>query len=69
MKKIFWVKSLDANKEIVTTALESGVDAILTGKGKSEGIKKLGRITTIAEDGDLKIGKDVEIVKITSILY
>ncbi len=66
MKKIFWVKSLNADKKIVTCALESGVDAIFTSKGKTEEIKKYGIIKTVAEDGDIKIGKDTEIVKIMS---
>jgi 3-dehydroquinate synthase II len=37
----------------------------LVPKGKSADVKKLGKITTISEDGDMVIGKDVEIVKIT----
>ena len=66
MKKIFWVKSLDADKKVVTTAIEAGADAIVTSKGKSEEIKQYGLIQTIAEDGDLVMGKDVETVRITS---
>jgi len=65
MKKIFWVKSLDANKKIVPIAIEAGAEAVLTTKGKSDLIRKAGKITTIAEDGDLKLHQDVEIVKIT----
>lgn len=66
MKKIFWVKSLNADKKIVTTALEAGAEAIFTSAGNSEKIKQLGLIQTIAEDGDLVLGKDVAVVRITS---
>jgi 3-dehydroquinate synthase II len=43
----------------VTTALESGADAVLVPKGYSDKVKKLGVITTIADDGDLRLGRDV----------
>jgi 3-dehydroquinate synthase II len=58
MKKV-WVRAIPWDKKIVTTALESGVDAIMVPKGFSEKVKALGIITTIAEDGDLKLNKDV----------
>jgi 3-dehydroquinate synthase II len=51
------------NKEIATTALESGVDAVVV--DSADEIRKLGRITTIAPDGDLKTGSDVVEVSIT----
>lgn len=62
--KIFWVKIDPFNKELVTTALESGADAIQVPKGYSNQVHELGKIKTIAEDGDLVIGQDVQIVKI-----
>ncbi|MCD6352817.1 MAG: 3-dehydroquinate synthase II [Proteobacteria bacterium] len=58
MKKV-WVKAVPWDKKIVTTALEGGADGIMVPKGFSEKVKQLGLITTIAEDGDLKTGKDV----------
>ena len=58
MKKI-WVKAIPWDKKIVTTALESGADGVMVPKGFSEKVKELGIITTIAEDGDLKLNKDV----------
>lgn len=64
MRKI-WVKVSPWDKEIVTTALEGGADAIMTPPGYSKQVKALGRIQTIAEDGDLKIGEDVVFFKIT----
>jgi len=65
MRKI-WVKVDPWDKQLVTTALEGGVDGIMVAKGFSEKVKKLGRIQTIAEDGDLQIGRDVVVFTITS---
>lgn len=60
MKKIFWVSARENyDKKIITTALESGADAVFIPKGKSEEVKKLGIITTISEDGDMKLGAEV----------
>jgi len=64
MKKIFWVKVDPFDKNLITTALESGVDAVQVSKGFSGKVHELGKIKTISEDGDLKLGKDVKIVKI-----
>lgn len=58
MKKI-WVKAIPWEKAIVTTALESGADGVMVPKGFSEKVKELGIITTIGEDGDLKLNHDV----------
>jgi 3-dehydroquinate synthase II len=58
MKKL-WVKSIPFNKKVVTTALESGADALLVPGGYTGKVKELGVIKTVAEDGDLKLGKDV----------
>jgi 3-dehydroquinate synthase II len=65
MQKI-WVKVDPWDKKIVTTALEGGADGIMLPKGFSEKVKALGRIQTISEDGDLKLGKDVVIFTIKS---
>jgi 3-dehydroquinate synthase II len=62
MKQV-WVDVRPWNKEIATTAIEGGADAVVV--DRAEDIKKLGRITTIAPDGDLKIGSDVAEVSIT----
>jgi hypothetical protein len=61
--KQFWVDVRPWNKEIATTAIESGADAVVV--DHADDIKKLGRITTIAPDGDMKIGADVAEVTIT----
>jgi 3-dehydroquinate synthase II len=46
-------------KELVTSALEAGVRTIIVPKGTTEQVHKLGRIETISEDGDRKLGKDI----------
>ncbi|MCX6696451.1 MAG: 3-dehydroquinate synthase II, partial [Methanoregula sp.] len=61
--KQFWVDVRPWKKEIATTAIESGADALVV--DKADDVKRLGRITTIAPDGDLKIGTDVAEVTIT----
>jgi 3-dehydroquinate synthase II len=58
MKKI-WVKVDPFDKDIVTTALEGGVDGIMVPKGYSKKVKELGIVDTISEDGDIKPGTDV----------
>ncbi|MBN1532632.1 MAG: 3-dehydroquinate synthase II [Spirochaetes bacterium] len=64
MKKI-WLDLREWNKSLVTEALESGVDAILTIGELVADIRDLGRIEVIAPDaGDLKVPDDVEIVVI-----
>jgi len=57
--KTVWIKAIPWKKEVVTTALESGADAVMVPKGYSGKVKKLGVIKTIADDGDLRLGKDV----------
>ncbi len=61
MKKI-WLNLPIWNKKAVTTALESGIDAIMTTKELVSKVRQLGRITVIApSSGDLKIPTDVDI--------
>jgi 3-dehydroquinate synthase II len=55
--KQLWVDCRPWNKDIATTAIESGADALVleeAGKGR-----ELGRIKTIARDGDLVPDRDV----------
>lgn len=54
-----WVRLDQWSKEMVTTALESGADALVVPAGWESDIKALGRITTVSPDGDLKPGTDV----------
>lgn len=59
MNRNLWVKIDPWNKEMVTTAIESGADAVMVPEGYAERVRELGRIVTIAPDGDLKPGEDV----------
>jgi 3-dehydroquinate synthase II len=63
MKKI-WVKIIPWDKAAVTAALESGADALVVEAGRSAEVKRLGRIATVAPDGDLKLGEEVVEVEI-----
>lgn len=66
--KIFWVDIIgvkdEERKELITTALESGVDAVVVPEDYTKKVKELGKIKTVAPDGDLKPGKEVVIVEI-----
>lgn len=64
--RTIWVKVDPWDKKMVTTALEGGADGIMVGPGYSAKVKELGRIETIAEDGDIKPGRDVVVFEITS---
>lgn len=65
MRKI-WVKIDPWDKDLVTTALEGGADAILVPEGYTDKAKELGLIDTVSEDGDIKIGTDVVYFNVTS---
>jgi len=66
MGKRFWVQLSRWDKSLVTTALESGAEAIKLPKGRSAAAKELGIVTTIAPDGDLKPGVDIFEITIRS---
>jgi 3-dehydroquinate synthase II len=66
MPKLFWVNARPYKKKVVTTALESGADAVIVGRGQSKKVHDLGLIKTVAPDGDLKLGEDVFEVTISS---
>ncbi|MEI8330458.1 MAG: 3-dehydroquinate synthase II, partial [Methanomicrobiales archaeon] len=61
--KQFWVDICPWNKDLATTAIESGADALVV--DKAEDVRRLGRIATVAPDGDMKIGIDVAECTIT----
>jgi 3-dehydroquinate synthase II len=58
MKKV-WVKAVPWSKEIAMAAIECGADALWIEPGKTQEVKKMGLIQTVAEDGDLRLGFDV----------
>jgi len=66
MARKFWVNARPFNKKIVTTALESGADAVIVPKSQSAKVRELGLIKTVAADGDLKLGEDVIEISIAS---
>ncbi len=57
--KVAWVKVDPWEKSLVTTALEGGAAAVMVPEGYHDKVKELGRITTIAPDGDLKPDQEV----------
>ncbi len=58
MKRV-WVKAIPWNKEVALAALESGADVLWVPAGMKQEVRKLGVIQTLAEDGDLVLGRDV----------
>ncbi len=66
MCKRFWVEIDPFDTALVTAAIESGADAVVLPEGKHTQAQQLGRITTIAADGDLVWGQDVVRVRIDS---
>jgi len=64
--KAIWVKVDPWKKELVTTALEAGADAVIVPPEKVQDVKALGLITTVSDKGDLKWGNDVVHVEIRS---
>ena len=66
MVKTVWVNADPWSKETVLAALESGADAVLVPEGCTPKVKELGRLATVATDGDIKLNTDVVIVDINS---
>ena len=66
MSKRFWVQIDPWDKSLATAAIEAGADALLIPAGRHDEVQALGRITTIAEDGELRWGEDVQRVLIRS---
>ncbi len=60
MKKV-WLDCRNWNKDLVTTAIENGVDAVLVAPSDVQKVKALGLIAVIAdvEEADMRLGKDV----------
>jgi 3-dehydroquinate synthase II len=61
--KELWVDIRPWKKTLATAAIESGADAVVVDRAGP--VRELGRICTIAPDGDLVLGRDVEEVEIT----
>jgi len=65
MKEV-WVNADPWKKDLVTTALEAGADAVIVAQDNVQGVKELGLIKTVSEKGDLTWGKDVARMEIQS---
>jgi 3-dehydroquinate synthase II len=65
MKKL-WVRIDPWDKKLVTTALESGADAVWVPPGRTAEVKALGLITVVAPDGEVVPGQDIREVVIQS---
>ncbi len=61
-----WVRVDPWDKDLVTTALEGGADAVMVPEGYSAKVKELGVIDTVAEDGDIKMDEDAVFFNVTS---
>jgi len=64
--KTAWVRVDPWDKELVTTALEGGAAAVMVPEGYHQKVKELGRITTIAPDGDLQPEREVVFYEVKS---
>jgi 3-dehydroquinate synthase II len=61
--KLFWVEVRPWKKDLATTAIESGADALVV--DDAEAVRELGRVTTIAPNGDLVPDRDLFRVEIS----
>ncbi|MCX6349220.1 MAG: 3-dehydroquinate synthase II [Candidatus Aureabacteria bacterium] len=59
MAKKVWIDIRPWSKKKVIAALEAGADAVIVSAGMSSAVKKLGRMRTVAVDGDIRLGRDV----------
>jgi len=64
--KSVWVNADPWSRDVVTAALESGADAVVVPEGHTPRTHALGRIKTVAPDGDIALGKDAVIVEVTN---
>jgi len=64
--KAVWVNADPWSRDIVTAALESGADAVVVPEGHTEQTHALGRIATVAPDGDITLGKDAVMVEVAT---
>jgi 3-dehydroquinate synthase II len=61
-----WVQIKPWNQELAITALEAGADALVLNPGDGAHARALGRVTIVAEDGDIVPGRDLLIFDIDS---
>ena len=61
-----WVKADPWKKELVTTALETGADAVIVPPDRVADVRELGLIKTVSDKGDLQWDRDVVYVEVRS---
>ncbi|MEJ5300464.1 MAG: 3-dehydroquinate synthase II [Thermodesulforhabdaceae bacterium] len=66
MAKLMWLFLGKWDHDLVTSAIELGVDGIVSPEELTRRIKELGRITVVSSNGDLAPGKDVFFEEIKS---
>jgi 3-dehydroquinate synthase II len=54
-----WVQAEPWDRELVIAALEAGADAVIVSPERVPGVRELGRIKIVAENGDIRWGRDV----------
>ena len=64
--KDVWVKADPWQKELVTTALEGGADAVMVASRDMEKVRELGVIRTVSDEGDIRWEEDVVLLEIAS---
>ena len=65
MKK-FWFDARNWNRDLVTIALESGVDAIVVLSENVQKVRDLGLVNIVADNGNIKLGDEVIEIEINS---
>ncbi len=60
----FWVRSIPYDKETITFALERGVSTFWVPDESVAEVKKLGRVTVVANSGDVRPGVDFQVCEI-----
>ncbi len=65
MKEV-WVKADPWQKELVTTALEGGADAVMVASQDIGKVRELGVIRTVSDEGDIRWEEDVVLLEIAS---
>lgn len=61
-----WVKISPWDKDLAIVALESGADALVLDSGDTARARELGRVLTVADDGDIVPGRDLLEIEIES---
>lgn len=66
MGKEVWVKVDPWDKRLVSAALEGGADGVMVPQGFEKEVKKMGLVTVVGPEGDLRLGVDVVELEVKS---